>query len=393
MRGRRWAGLAASAVTAAALTAIPATTASAATQTLNITVGGDQPVSGVLLEGMRFLAPQTIQVHKGDTINFGFAGFHTATLLPEGVGADDWRMDNQAGLDSPYSLVNLDADDATNPPTFQFNKAVLFPTDQSCGTATNPCAFDGKNVLNSGVPITAQSFAATINNNPGSTFWVVCLIHPDMQFRVQVVADNETATTQGDINSSAARTQDADREAAAALIPLLNKPSSHKAANGTRVWDAYAGFDGDGWGLDGMFPKRLVVQKGDTVRWHFTQLMGNIHTVTFPRTAAKDFNHDFAAENVKCEADPADTPPDAAPPQFCSSGPQNLEFEIRGGAVLPVGTHTYRGTGIRSSGVEGADAPSQSPYDLKFAKRSGKKGFPYACNVHGGMMRGKVVVK
>ena len=38
------------------------------------------------------------------------------------------------------------------------------------------------------------------------------------------------------------------------------------------------------------------------VRWHFAQLLGNVHTVTFPRsTAIALANKDFAGQNVVCE--------------------------------------------------------------------------------------------
>lgn len=400
MRTRRWAGLTAATATLTALTvtALP-NTASAAAQTLNITVGGDAQVSGVVFEGMRFLVPGTLKVHKGDILTFGFAGFHTATLLPAGVGATDWRQDNATGVGGPtatYSPIVLDQDDATTPPTFMFNNNVLFPTDPTCGTATSPCAYDGKSVLNSGLPLAADSFSATINANPGDSFWVVCLIHGMMQMRVQVVPDTDATTTQDAINTYASTEIAAEHEQAAALIPRLNQPSSHKTSSGATVWDAFAGFDGDGWGLNGMFPKRLVVLKGDKVRWHFAQLTGNIHTVTFPKSAAAAYaDTDFSGQNVKCEGANGgpDTAPDAAPPVFCSAGPQAFEAEIRGAAVVRMGTAKYDGTGYHSSGVEGADAGQVAPYTLKFTKRSGKIGFKYACAVHGSMMHGKVVVK
>ena len=41
------------------------------------------------------------------------ASFHTistATLIPKGIGADDWRMDH-TGPGGDYSLIQSDADD------------------------------------------------------------------------------------------------------------------------------------------------------------------------------------------------------------------------------------------------------------------------------------------
>jgi plastocyanin len=392
VRTRRLAALAlaGSAATAAALTVVPATVAHAAAQTITVDVGGDSTVSGVGFEAMSFYAPPNLSVHKGDTINFVFKGFHTATLIPTGVGAEDWRADN-TGPGGAYALIQPDSDDT--PAAFAFNNRALFPTDPTCGTTGNPCTYTGNTVVSSGVPIQAQSFAVTINANPGDTFWVLCLIHGGMETRISVVANNVTSTTQAQINSYESQTLSSQHAQARAEIPVLEHPTSHKTSTG-RVWTAFAGFDGNGWGLDGMFPKVLHIRKGDTVSWHFGQLMGNIHTVTFPRKTAINFsNFDFGAQNVKCEGANGDTPPDAPPPTFCSSGIQNLEFELRAIAVTPQGSGRYRGTGLHSSGVRGPDGLTTAPYNLRFTRRSGTKGYSYACGIHGSMMSGKVYVR
>jgi plastocyanin len=389
----RWMAALAAGGTAAALVLAPATGAQAAATTLTINVGSGSTVHGVVLEGMRFGAPDTISVHRGDVLTFNFQGFHTATLIPAGIGAEDWRMDH-TGPGGDFALLQNDSHDP--PPAFKFNKRVLFPSAPGCGSTTAPCHYNGTAVVNSGVPISAPTFSATVDALPGTTFWVVCIVHGMMEMRVKVVPDTTATTTQAQINADNSSVNAAQREEAAAVINRLQKPTHHKTASGHRVWDAYSGYDGDGWGLDGMFPTTLRIHKGDTVRWHFAQLLGNIHTVTFPRSTALSLaNKDFAGQNVVCETPTGDTPPDAPPPTFCSSGAQNAKFVVRAIGVLPQGSHTFRGkkTGLRSSGVRGADAPSTAPYDLKFTKVSPKKGFRYACAVHGAMMSGTVIVR
>jgi plastocyanin len=377
-------------MTAVAVSVVP-TAAHAAAATLSVQVGGDSTVNGVVLEGMRFLAPSSMTVHKGDTINFDFRGFHTATLIPAGVGAEDWRMDH-TGPGGDFSLIQPDSDDT--PAAFQLNKAVLFPTDPSCGAGSNPCAYSGSAVVNSGVPLSTTSFAVTINANPGDTFWVLCLVHSMMEMRVKVVANNVATTTQKQIDSYRSSTVAADRQQAASLIPKLQKQTRHKTKNGTYVWDAYAGYDGNGWGLDGMFPTTLRIKKNQVVRWHFGQLLGNVHTVTFPRrTAIALADKDFSGQNVKCENASGDTVADAPPPTFCSTGGvANAEFELRAIAILKQGSGKYAGTGLHSSGVRGPDGRSSVPYNLRFTKVSSSKGFRYACAVHGKMMSGTVIV-
>jgi len=368
--------------------AMTSTAGAAGGATLTVGVGGDTTVHGVGFEGMRFDAP-TLTVHKGDTLNFQFQGFHTATLIPAGVNATDWRAANQ-GPGGAFALIQPDLDDS--PPAFEFNKAVLFPSDGTCGTSGNPCAYDGNSVVNSGAPLSANSFSVTVNANPGQSFWVLCLVHDMMQLQVNVVANNTAATTQAAINSFASSTLAADHAQAAALVPKLEHQSGHKTKSG-KVWDAFAGFDGDGWGLDGMFPSALHIKKGQRVQWHFAQLTGNIHTVTFPRKSAIAFEKDFSGGNMKCEGTP-DTAVNAAPPAFCNPGGMgSLEVEIPSAAVVTVGTHSYSGHGLRSSGVRGQATGNVAPYTLKFTKKTGKHGFRYACNIHGGMMSGRVFVR
>jgi plastocyanin len=389
MQARRWASAGLAAATAVAMSLVPSIAHAAAT-TLSVQVGGDSTVSGVAFEGMRFGAPSNMTVHKGDTIVFDFKGFHTATLIPAGVGAEDWRMDNTRP-GGPFSLIQPDSDDS--PAGFLFNNAVLFPSNPSCGTTSSPCAYDGKSVVNSGAPLASTSFAVTINANPGSSFWVLCLIHSMMQTRISVVADSTSTTTQSQIDSNRSSTLASDRAEAKALIPKLEKQTRHKIAAHRYVTDAYAGFDGDGWGLDGMFPRTLHIKLGQTVRWHFSQLLGNVHTVTFPRRRAVNFsNKDFAGQVIVCEGSSGDTAPDAPPPTFCSSGPQNIEVSLRAIAVTPQGGHRYFGTGLFSSGVRGPDGLTTHFYDLTFKKRSSKTGFKYACGIHGAMMSGAVIV-
>ena len=385
VRTKRWASIAVAVGTIAGVAALPATTAQAAATAYTVHVGGDGVVSGVGFEGMRFFAPPDFSVHKGDTIKFVFDGFHTATLLPDTEqNPATWRAQNQAGLGSPYSLIVPDSDDGST--QFMFNNADALASDPTCGTDAAPCDYNGKSLVNSGA--FNSTFTVTIDD-ANASIWVVCLIHPDMQMHITVVPDATATTAQAAIDSYRTQTIAADRESASALIPKLEKQTKHKDASGHVVWDAYAGFDQDGYGLDAMFPHALHIKKGQTVRWHFSQLMGNIHTVTFPKKTAGQFNQNFGAP--VCEGATGDTPPATPNPPFCTD-PTTLELHVPAAALVAGGTHSYGGSGVRTSGVEGAGAPSMSPYSLKFTKVSSKRGFKYACIIHGTMMDGAVIV-
>lgn len=392
MRGTRWARLGLVVGTLATAVGVPGT-ANAAGATLSVAVGDVDEVSGVALDGMRFYAPANLTVHTGDTLDFVFRGFHTATLIPVGENAEDWRAAHASAATGPASAYSPTTVDADETGMFLLNTNVVLPTDPDCGATTTPCVYDGSAVVNSGLPIAAPSFAVSVAAAPGSSFWVVSLLHDMMQAKITVIAADKPTTTQKQVDDFAAAVTARDKEAAAALLPRLQTQTRHETAGGRMVWDAYAGYDGPGWSLDGMFPRKLRIEKSEKVRWHFDQLTNETHSVTFPRRTAARNALSFNAGNVACEADPTDTPPDAPSPTFCSSGRQDVEFHLPAAAVLPRGTSKYGGKGLHSSGIRGSGGISRAPYTVKFVARSGDSPFRYACSVHGRVMTGKVVVR
>ena len=400
-RGRRFVALGAAAVLVALL--LPTTTASAQAATnYAVEVGGRVPRG----ESMRFF-PSSISVHDGDTLTF-MGGFHTATLLPSETptgqpartDVQNWIDENASGIGEPYEFFALDPDDG--PAETKANNAVVFgPTD--CGTAAAPCSFDGSEVVNSGLlffsddPSTPafEGFTAEVNGDAGDVFWAVCLVHPHMRMKITIVADGAAATTQEAIDSAKATTLAADTDLAQAVHSRLNtRRSKHKLADGTVVWDAWSGYDTHHVSLYGMYPKTLNVRKGDRVRWHFSQLVNEIHTVTFPLAQGLE----IANEGFTFWCDPdgdsgsgPDTQAAQAPP-FCAD-PAELEIDFPGEFSLPSGNGRVTSkTDFENSAVRGATAPTSSSYTLRFPAVSGKTPFKYVCLVHS-FMRGKVAVR
>src|SRR5689334_1073765 len=115
------------------------TSVRAAAANYNVIVGGDTPYG---LEPLAYY-PQTIKVHKGDTINFQFRGFHNA------------RLDTKT-----LDLVTVDDIDGKKLP--EFNPAIVLPNGKS--------GDDAKQGLNTGVQVavnpTAPTFAMVINLEP-----------------------------------------------------------------------------------------------------------------------------------------------------------------------------------------------------------------------------------
>jgi len=227
---------------------------------------------------------------------------------------------------------------------------------------------------------------------------VVCLIHPHMRMKINVVDNNTATTTQADIETAKAAQIAQDQDWGEATHNRMKaRRSSHVGANGVRVWDAWAGIDNHWASLQQMYPRKLVLKKGETVRWRFDGLVYEDHTVSLPIPAIFQ-NLNFGGP--ECDpGDGADTPasedPNAPP---CPSG-STFEFELSndflfgvGDGVLTRAADDYEHSGVRGANHTAAPFKGVSSYDVKFARRSGDKPLRYLCFLHE-KMGGKIVVK
>jgi len=395
MKTRKSIAVLASALALVAIVLLPATSAGAAT-TYEVSVG--KFLQGAPAESMRFL-PGTIDVHQGDTLHFKSESFHTATLLPVGAGVVDWYDANATiGTSQLYSLVQPDTEDTPN--TYRFGNLAIFATSSTCGgSGQAPCSFDGTSVLNSGAPIATPTldFSATINVAPGSSFWVVCLVHSaNMRMKVNVVASSAPASDPAVLDTANAAAIAQDTSSAAALnAKYLTKQTWHAAPGGHRVWDAWAGVDNRHVALYGMYPRTLHIAKGDTVQWHFDSLIYEDHTVTFPLDKAKTIaNTNVIACDPDGDSGPLpDGPPDLMAPPFCND-PTQVEVHFDPRFAPKLGDGTFTGRDLESSGVRGANSGAlagDANYNLKFGATSSSKGFTYICMIHT-FMHGRIVV-
>jgi hypothetical protein len=372
-----------------------------AQQELNIDEGfflAELPqAQGAPADGIRFYAPE-LNVHQGDQLNINLNGFHNAFYLPEGEDAETWLQANSIGIGKPFSLVVPDPDDTALDQTgsspdresLKGNNAVVFPTHFDCGTGAAPCSYDGT-VLNSGLPLTETPiFSATVDTAPGSSFWIVCIVHPSMRLKVNVVEDTETASTQADVD--AYHDSQTVTDAVAARQTHRDFVDRHRKRNG--VWQAWTGIDGDGYSLLAMYPRKLTIKKGQRVRYNF-DLPNEIHTASLPLDKARNIAN---TENFVAACDPdgdAGPGPDGPPENeatICNDITQ-VELDITPRAAYETGNGTFNRSDFESSGVRGAMIGNEvSDWTLRFAKKSPKKGFKYLCIIHP-FMRGTVVVK
>jgi plastocyanin len=337
-------------------------------------------------------------VHDGDAVTFVFDGFHTATLLPANTDADAWVQDNAVAGPFSFIIPNPDDGGTAAEPALKGNPAALFPSldgaPATCGSEADPCA-TGAAVVNSGVPFDpTATFTATIEGAVGDVLPVLCLIHLNMWLDITVVDAPTAATTQAEIDANHDSTVQSDAtKAGKRHDKLVDRQTGTQLPNGTTMWDAFAGVDGAGWALLGMYPSTLEIDRGDTVRWHFDELVFEDHTVSMPFAKARAiFNQTFVPLcDLDGEGSEPRTEPDLPPPTFCSAG--EVEFAVPPKMAFERGNGTFRGSDYENSGVEGANIGGVDPYDVKFTAVSPNKGFRYFCLIHSPFMDGRVVVQ
>jgi plastocyanin len=349
---------------------------------------------------MRFF-PSRIRIHEGDSLHFTSRAFHTATLLPVGEGADDWVDDNASGQDEPFSAFVNDPDDGAG--ALKQNVDALIPNRTDCGPLADnnpPCNFDGTTMLNSGAPIFGPQldFTAVVNVPAGESFWVVCLIHPQMRMKVTVVADTDPTTEQADIDAQKANQIAADNDWALATDRRLERQTSHRTASGNTVRDVFQGFDNQFAALSETYPKRLNIRRGQRVRFRFDNLQYETHSATFP----PDFQRWFGAIetfNFVCDPDGdgtggTDEPADPEDPNPCPGGLEDVEvdFEPRSAQGAGDGVVSNR-RGLENSGVRGDSTSRFESFNVRFTRRSGDTPFRFFCFFHGGPMETRIRVR
>lgn len=345
-------------------------------------------------ETMAFL-PGRVKVHQGDTLRFGSESFHTATLLPAGVERSDWLEANAAKPGDPFFLFEPDPDDG--PAAMKYNFDVLLPSDMACGPQGSPCSYTGS-LLSSGIPLEGpMDWNVQVNSAPGTSFWAVCLIHQQMNLRVQVVPNAEPASDPQALQNKVAQDLNIDRDDALALHnKMKSKRSFHRDAAGKKVWDAWAGFDTRRFSLYDFYPNKLTVRKGDRVRWHFGHLLFEDHTASISKRQAikqivsKDFQ--FGCDPDGDGGAGPDGPPETQGFPFCND-PSHMEVDVAEKLGPPVGNGVYRGgSDLESSGVRGQLGKAFDSYTVRFSAVTDRKGTPYICAIHP-FMQGRVRVK
>ncbi len=185
-------------------------------------------------------APQTIRVHRGDSITWKFNPVHDVHFV-----------------DKPLDfVVTLDIDGQKVP---GMNSAIAFPNAQS-GDAVKPGLNTG--VLgNPGGPI---EFTAVMDLAPG-TYTYLCDIHAGMVGQITVVEDTVDIPTPSDVDKQGQK-ELSDIVSKADSTYITNEDAGQSAVKDNTL-AVSAGFSAGAGSVNRFFPSVGVIQEGQSVNW------------------------------------------------------------------------------------------------------------------------------
>ncbi|HEX2296632.1 MAG TPA: hypothetical protein VHN37_15170, partial [Actinomycetota bacterium] len=146
--------------------------------------------------------------------------------------------------------------------------------------------------------------------------------------------------------------------------------------------------------LYAFYPKRLSIERGDVVRWHFGSLVHEDHTVSMPDPQLffrLEFD-EFSCDPDGDEGAGPDTPPESDPQSgepVCPEG-STLETDVSHEFWGGTGNGVLSGLNdVEHSGIAGVQAEHLAPpanpdksFDVRFGARSGNRPFKYFCFLH-----------
>jgi len=283
-------------------------------------------------------APQTIRVHRGDSITWKFAPVHDVHLADKPI--------------DPSQLAVIANIDGQQLPTL--NPAIAFPNSQS-GDAAKPGMSSG--VL--GAPGGPTEYTSVIDLAPGTyTYW--CDIHTGMGGQIVVVDDSVTIPSPSDdVAEGQKQFADVISQSSAGYITASENAQSQPIGDTLQI---SAGFSVGPGTVNRFFPAVGIIQEGQTVNWTVPAGLES-HTVNFSLPADGSL-------------------PDSLIPVTDSKG---NPYAVFGPTLNPSAKSgdTFTGKDIGS----GLIPPTQS-FSLKFPKAGVYK---YFCAIHPGHV-GTIVV-
>jgi plastocyanin len=412
---------AAAVVTLGIAVALPATVASASGgATLKIGVGHvdpanqqfndrtGNPITGGRIWSYTDFFTRDVTITSGTTLDFQTPPdeFHVVALATSGPG-----------LRSAHPIFLPDTEDPVAPGSgvakvllSAAGNALFAPPTCGVKLAGQPnCTFDGvtpviaggiggghiKKLLQSLPPLSkkvtpanfngAVDWNVTVNAGPGD-YNYLCLIHPDMNGTIHVVAAGAATTTQGAINAQSLAQFAADKAEGQARYAADNTPTVESTDGaGHKTWAAHAGDNtADGHvAFFEMMPRNLNLAVGDSVHWTWGT-EAELHTVSFPAntpTLPPPFIPDCGGPGTDDFFLP---PPDPTSMPYCGDLPPSLDnFELAGDPGNARPGNLGSATDLVDSGVLVGAHYDLTPSVQDWAATAGAPGsFAYQCTIH-----------
>jgi len=298
-------------------------------------------------------APQSLQVHRGDTIIWRITGgFHNVHFEEQ-----------------PTDLIV--APEVNGEPLPQLNPAVLFPTTQDGavyqgGEANTGVSFDPTNAT--------FTFSMVMNVEPG-TYPYFCDLHPGMLGNVTVVDDATAIPSPTEaLAAAAAELEMQDGQGIQGATEASMQPATTSADGTLQV---SVGLQVGAAQVFGFFPSVAVIQAGQSVTWTVPENSREPHFVASvpPPPPGSDFAPVFPDQGP-----PMVTLGPSAFPSVESGSAIGAGDSFNSGILFP--SENYAGQGLSIPGLVG------SSFTLKFTDPG---VYNYLCFVHPGM-NGVVVV-
>ena len=331
-RQKRRLGLAVTGAAALGLWLVPAPSRAATTPTTYV-IGVDHAnPAGQNFEYNDFFPRTGINVHNGDILDFKIpagatsdAG-HIVGLLKQGQSV------SQAFADPANALIVPDSDESAPPLR---NNRIFGPSSPppgsgapgACGDQQTPCAYAGTAQISSGQIGPPADYFVKLALPTGFTgaVAVVDFNHPLSQpsATINVVADNQAASAQSDLDSAGASQAQSDTSGAVAAESAANKDVVTNNPDGTHTHSVDAGTATQYVEVMSMLPSTIKIARGDKVTWTAAGTT-EPHTVSFPN--AQSFPVSPFVGQPQCEGASADTnspqtAETASPPDFgCPAG-------------------------------------------------------------------------
>jgi plastocyanin len=382
MRARRLAVVAALLAGAALWAGLLGAAPASATGSVYTVVADGQPTPGESWAFERFF-PHAIKVHQGDIITIAWNGTdfpHTASFVNT-ADPTAWRQQQQAPGATYAVAVPDTAVGGDDPDETVLNPTVLFPSPFGCGTAAAPCAFDGTSVVSSGLLFSNPSAQPTFSvrvTAPVGHYSLLCLIHGGMEISVDVVSADRSIPSPAQVAAQAAReAARANGIDAPKADAQAQQVQTATIAGGHTRWSISAGGFYKQVSANEYPDAGLTLRVGDQLQVNGLE---EIHTATFPLSAASTVPFTLS----QCEVPGPDTP--ATSPADCAS-PSQFQVALNNQAVAPTPSNELVDPAAFVNG--GLIATGQSSTFVAVAPGT----YTMVCLVHGPEMSTAVTVK